>query len=269
MKKIIVLLSFFLPFIALSQTDSIVNYTDINGMKQGYWVKKDANGQKIYEGYFKNNIPYGEMRRYHANGVLKAIMVFDKVNQSQVKVTYFDDSGELSAKGFFYNKQRDSIWQYFGADSKLLGEEHYFRGKRTGVSKKFYPSGKIVEEIWYKNNKLEGSWIRYYENGSIRMKTQQVNDKRVGDFYSYYPDGKVEIKGLYRNDLKDGVWTKYDPKGGVSKEMKFTNGKMENEEALDREFAKELEQAEKEKGRFKDPELEQGQSGAGHNGGGE
>ena len=134
MKKIVSLL-IIIPFFSFAQTDSIVNYTDINGMKQGYWVKKDMNGQKIYEGYFKNNIPYGEMKRYHGNGVLKALMVFDKTNQSKVNVTYFDDTGELSAKGYFYDKQRDSLWQYFGAGAILVGEEHYIKGLRTGVSK--------------------------------------------------------------------------------------------------------------------------------------
>ena len=235
----------FIPALIFAQTDSIVNYTDINGMKQGYWIKKDANGQKIYEGYFKNNIPYGIMRRFHGNGVVKAIMEFDKNDQKKVKVTYFDDTGELSAKGFFYDKKRDSTWQYFGQSAMLVGEEHYVKGKKHGVSKKYYPSGKIVEEIWYKNGKLDGPWIRYYENGNMRMKTQQINDKRIGDFYSYFADGKVEIKGFYENDLKDGIWKKFDDKGKVIKEMKFTEGKLENEEAIDKEFTKELEDAEK------------------------
>ena len=266
--KYLLIILFFIPYLSFAQTDSIVNYTDINGMKQGYWVKKDMNGQKIYEGFFKNNIPYGVMKRYHGNGVLKALMVFDTINQSIVKVTYFDETGELSAKGFFYDKKRDSLWQYFGADAKLVGEEHYSKGKRNGVSKKFYPTGKVVEEIWYKNDKLDGPWIRYYENGNMRMKTQQINDKRIGDFYSYFADGKVEIKGLYKNDIKEGIWKKYDTKGGVLKEMKFVNGKLENEEQIDREFTKELEEAEKNKGKFKDPELEQGQgAGAGATGG--
>ena len=265
--KQVIYLFLLLPFLSFAQTDSIVNYTDINGMKQGYWLKKDVNGKKVYEGYFKNNIPYGEMRRFHLNGVVKAIMVFDKTNQSKVQVTYFDDSGELSAKGFFYDKKRDSLWQYYGAEAKLLGEEHYYRGKKNGLSRKFYPSGKVVEEIGFKNDKLEGPWIRYYENGNMRMKTQQVNDKRIGDFYSYFADGKVEIKGFYKDDIKDGTWKKYDTKGGLIKEMKFVNGKLENEEQLDREFTKELDQAEKDKGKFKDPELEQG-SGTGAAGAG-
>ena len=103
----------------------------------------------------------------------------------------------------------------------------------------------------------------------MRMKTQQINDKRIGDFYSYFADGKIEIKGFYKNDIKEGVWKKYDTKGGVIKEMKFTNGNLENEEALDKEFTKELEEAEKNKGKFKDPELEQGQGTGGGAGGGE
>ena len=102
----------------------------------------------------------------------------------------------------------------------------------------------------------------------MRMKTQQTNDKRFGDFYSYFADGKIEIKGFYKDDIKEGVWKKYDTKGALIKEMKFVNGKLENEEAFDREFTKELEAAEKDKGKFKDPELEQSNgTGAGAGGG--
>ena len=35
------------------------------------------------------------VKKYHPNGVLKALMIFDKKDQNKVQVTYFDDTGEL------------------------------------------------------------------------------------------------------------------------------------------------------------------------------
>jgi antitoxin component YwqK of YwqJK toxin-antitoxin module len=225
-------------------------------MKQGYWMKKDKQGNKIFEGNFKNNVPYGDMKRFHKNGVVKAIMTFDKTDQKSVRVVYFDDTGEKSATGAFYDKQREGLWQYFGAGTKLVGEETYVKGKRDGTSKKYYPSGKVVEEINYKAGKLDGTWTRYYESGSPRMKMQNKNDIRYGEFYSYFANGKIEIQGQYDNDLKEGTWKKYDNKGTLIKEMKFVNGKLQNEEQIDRQFTKEIEEAEKNQNKFTDPEDE-------------
>jgi len=254
MKRILIILCFAFPSFIIAQNDSIINYTDINGMKQGFWVKKDIDGQKIYEGYFKNDIPYGTFKRYHTNGVLKAIMVFDTVDQKKIQVIYYDDAGEKSATGYFNGRMRDSIWQFFGADMKLVEEEHYVSGKRNGMSKKFYPSGKEVEEICFKDGKMNGTWLRYYENGNLRMKTQEVMDKRIGDFYSYFADGKVEIQGNYKNDVKEGLWKIFDNKGKVLKEMKFVNDTLENEEAIDEKYTKEINDAEKNQGKYYDPD---------------
>lgn len=238
------------------QTDTVKNYTDINGMKQGFWVKYDKTGRKVFEGYFKNDEPYGEMKRYHKNGQVKAVMTFDTKDQKRVGVVYFDDTGEKSATGGFYDKKREGNWQYFGVGAKLVGEENYTKGQKHGVSKKYYPSGKVVEEIHYKEGKLDGAWLRYYESGILRMKMQHEKDVRGGDFFSYFGNGKVEIQGQYLDDKKVGTWKKYDEKGKVIKEMKFIDGKLENEDEVDRQFAKEMEEAEKNKGKFADPEDE-------------
>ena len=58
---------------ALSQNvgqkgDTLKNYTDINGLKQGYWQKKYYNGNIKYEVYFKNNKPIGEFKRFYESG---------------------------------------------------------------------------------------------------------------------------------------------------------------------------------------------------------
>ncbi|MFQ3676091.1 MAG: hypothetical protein SNJ64_06070 [Endomicrobiia bacterium] len=201
-------------------------------------------------------MPIGEFKRYHKNGVVKELMVFDTKDQKKVYVKYFDSTNELAAEGFFYDKKRDSVWKYYGQKAILCAEERYVKGVKHGVKKKFYEDGKTpVEEIWYKNGKLDGPWLRYYQNGKLRMKTQHINDKREGPFYSYTSEGIITLIGHYKNDLNDGIWQFFDEKTGKQiKTMKFIKGHAENELELDRALAKELEEAEKNKGKFQDPQ---------------
>ncbi|MBN2730356.1 MAG: hypothetical protein JXR53_14115 [Bacteroidales bacterium] len=233
--------------------DSVLNYTDINGMKQGLWIKKDDEGNKIYEGNFKNNVPYGEFFRYHKNGAVLAKMNHDKDDQKKVYVEIYDDTGELGAKGFFYNKQRDSVWTFYGVNEKLIKEEHYVKGKLNGVSKIFYPSGQLMEEKGWKMGKMHGVWKWYYEEGTPRLEAFHDEDKRVGDFVIYHINGQKYINGSYKADRKHGVWTFYSQKGEKEKHIKFINGTAENQEEIDAQVTKELEEMEKKKGQIEEP----------------
>jgi len=246
------LLGLCMSFAVFAQ-DSVLNYTDINGMKQGLWIKKDKDGKKIYEGRFKNNIPYGEFIRYHKNGAVLAKMFHDKDDQKNVYIELFDDRGELAAKGFFYNKQRDSIWTFYGAEEKLVKEEHYVKGKLNGVCKIYYPSGQLMEEKAWNMGKMHGVWKWYYEDGTPRLETTNIDDKRDGAFIIYHINGNKYIDGNYKSDLKDGKWTFYNQKGEEEKSMKFKNGEAENQEEIDAQVTKELEEMEKKKGQIEEP----------------
>ena len=65
---------------AFAQTDTVFNQVDKNNMKQGYWKKDFPNGKLMYKGFFKNNKPVGEMRRYYETGELKAILNYQENN---------------------------------------------------------------------------------------------------------------------------------------------------------------------------------------------
>lgn len=74
MHKLIVLVFLFITTGILAQNK--INQTDSQGRKQGAWVKKDVEGKLIYQATFKDDKPVGEMKRFHPNGVVKAILNF-------------------------------------------------------------------------------------------------------------------------------------------------------------------------------------------------
>ena len=73
---------FFLCFVLLTGTGLLhgqeINRTDSKGRRQGAWTDFYPNGQKRYEGQFKNDVCVGEFKYYDEQGQLKATNTFDK-----------------------------------------------------------------------------------------------------------------------------------------------------------------------------------------------
>jgi len=259
MKHVLVAISLFVFTLSVfsQQTkenrENLLNYSDINGMKQGHWIKKDLDGSIIYEGYFVDNLPVGTFKRFHANGQMKTELIFDENKQRYASVKMWDNTGELAATGFYDKRKKDSVWEYYGIEEKLVYHEEYKSGLRHGMCKKFYPSGQIAEEKEWKDGKMDGKWVQYYPDGKIRLMSQNKANARIGKFVVYQANGKPLVEGAYKNDRKDGKWIVYNPKGDVDKEMNFKEGKLENDQELARELTKELDEAEKLKGQFPEP----------------
>ena len=86
-----------------------MNRKDAAGRKQGYWRKTDKSGMTLYEGNFRNDVPYGEFRYYYPTGQLKAVSQISDSGTRSLTVAYFIN-GKKMAEGLFINEKRDSLW---------------------------------------------------------------------------------------------------------------------------------------------------------------
>ncbi|MDA3883779.1 MAG: hypothetical protein PF481_10905 [Bacteroidales bacterium] len=217
--------------------DSLVNYKDINQKKQGYWIKKDDNNNKIYEGYFKNDIPVGQFKKYHENGELKYDMYYNPEDLKSVTVTMYDITGELSAKGAYYDKKKNGKWLYYGADELLILEEQYDMGILDGKSIVYWQdkTHNPAEIKNWKKGVKDGAWTWYYSDGSIRMKAGYKNDKLHGDFIVYFVDGSTHIKGKYYEDKRDGIWEYYNEDGENYITISYNKGEITNKEEFEKQ----------------------------------
>ncbi|HOK52659.1 MAG TPA: hypothetical protein PLF75_12280, partial [Bacteroidales bacterium] len=78
-------LLFFQGFLLQGQSsDTLWNQTDARGWKQGYWRAYYDNGKLRYRGYFKDNQPLGEFRRYYESGGIMAVQNFTGQGTSYV-----------------------------------------------------------------------------------------------------------------------------------------------------------------------------------------
>jgi antitoxin component YwqK of YwqJK toxin-antitoxin module len=247
-----------------AQNDTIFNQTDSKGLKQGYWKKEYPNGKLMYKGFFIDGKPYGEMRKFYENGMLKASMNYDKKNEHVKTVIYYED-GDIAAVGFYYQEKKDSIWNYYSYYSKtVITTESYIKGIKNGLEKHYYETGALSEEIAWQNNLREGIWNQYFEDGKPKLKTSNSKNKLQGSYSFFYPGGQLYISGSYIDNKRNGPWKFYDENGKVKSEIVYNYGKAANEKeimAKDQEFFKNVEEN---LGKYQDPSTDDGMPGKGY-----
>jgi antitoxin component YwqK of YwqJK toxin-antitoxin module len=168
---------------AICQTDKAVNQTDPQGKKQGRWIKRTPNQTIIYEGYFKDDKPAGEFKRYYEDNTLKSVLNFTN-NGKEASAVLYHPNGYLASKGKYVNQQKEGKWQFFSEIIKdyLISEEIYLHNVRNGLTVRFYPDSSIAEKINYVNDVRQGEWTRYYPKGPMLLKSNYKNGNIDGKF---------------------------------------------------------------------------------------
>ncbi|MBN1952137.1 MAG: toxin-antitoxin system YwqK family antitoxin [Bacteroidales bacterium] len=263
--KILTICLLFLSVALVAQENDTINRLDAKGLKTGYWEKKSPEGKFIYQGYFKEGKPIGEMRRYYETGELKAIMLYEEGND-RVKINFYYNDGEAAAEGWYYQNQKDSLWTYYSFYSATVtSTENYVRGQKHGLERKFYENGNVSEEIGWSNNMKHGVWKQYYENGVVKLSTGYSYGKVSGPYLVYGETGDIYIKGQFVDNQQEGTWYYYDIDGKVKSELVYKNGVVENEDQLidkDLEFFNMVEENIR-LGKFKEPTMEDVMPGGG------
>ena len=153
------------------------------------------------------------------------------------------------AMGYYYQRQKDSLWQYLESDSILVAEENYVRGKKNGLETTYFPYGIPAEEINWKDGVKNGVWKRYHDIGTILFEANYVNGKLEGRYTKYNAKGEIELTGNYKNDVKHGEWREFDPKTKKFKVEKYVNGELENAAEADAAESQQL-QRQSEEGKY-------------------
>jgi antitoxin component YwqK of YwqJK toxin-antitoxin module len=208
----------------------LLNQTDENGLKQGHWQKVYDNGNIAYDVFFKNNEPTGIFKRFHKNGNVESVLIYQENSQS-AKAEIYDENGVLTASGKYLGKEKDSIWNYYNTEKRIIRTEEYHHGKLNGKSTIFYKDGAVYDEKNYRNGKEDGLWTEYYINGNKLLQVKLTEGKRNGTYTKYYTSGETEIKGNYLNDLPEGTWEYFSEKGKKST-LVFKNGHAINEKVM-------------------------------------
>lgn len=229
-----------------------LNQVDVQGRKQGAWTKKDAAGKVLYRATFKDDKPVGEMKRFHANGKLKAVMVFaEGSEESDAKL--YDERGVLIAQGKYIGQKKTGEWNYF-VGSKVVATETYLNGQKNGVCKRFYQTGELFEESNWKNDKLDGIYRSYFQDGKMNLECNYQNGLRNGKFKTVFPNGSLELDAVFTNDVRDKDWKYFDETGKHCYTLKYNLGELLNPQVQDSVQASKMGTFKKKEDNLPDPE---------------
>jgi antitoxin component YwqK of YwqJK toxin-antitoxin module len=251
---IIITCLLFISPLAECQVESEINKSDQLGRKQGHWIKKYPDQSVMYDGFFKDNHPVGEFRRYNEDATLKSLLVYSADGKEAVASIYHSN-GFIASRGKYVNQQKEGKWQFFSIsiDGYMISEEYYSGNLKNGPSVKFYPDGTVAESINYIKNIKQGEWKVYYPDGSICLKSNYRNNKIDGLFEVWYENGNIEFSGLYKNDVRDGEWLIFNSDGSLKYKIEYHDG-VTKDRQMDIDESDFLDTLEKNKGKFADPE---------------
>jgi antitoxin component YwqK of YwqJK toxin-antitoxin module len=239
---------------AACQIETETNKTDMQGRKQGHWIKKYPNESVMYDGFFKDDHPVGEFKRYYENKKLKSLLIYDD-DGTEASATIYHPNGNISSKGKYVNQKKEGKWQFFSAITKdyLISEEKYSGNLKNGPSFKYYPDSTIAEKVIYINDLKQGEWITYYPNGSVCLKSNYLNGKINGRFEVWFENGKIEFSGQYKDDARDGLWYIYKNDGSLKYKLEYLAG-VTSDRQMDIDESNYLDSLEKNKEKIDDPE---------------
>ena len=251
MKKLIHFIAIILVLSLTAKSQSPINQIDANGLKQGKWIGKYPSGNIRYEGSFVNDQPVGEMKRFHENGKIKAILLYS-LNSEKVKADLFDEEGVLYAKGNYLKTSKDSTWTYYN-NKKIVGQEGFLKGLKNGRSVTYYQDGKPATESSWVNGIQNGVSRSFFPSGNKKSEIMYKEGKRNGVSLVYYESGLQEIVGHYVNDSADGSWKFQDEKGNLKFELRYKAGILLNPEIIDSIQSNEFKAFDRARGALKDP----------------
>lgn len=242
-----------ISFCAESQTGTQVNITDQQGRKQGHWIKRYPNEAVMYDGYFKDDHPIGEFKRYYDTNSLKSVLVYSD-DGKKATASIYHPNGKIASKGTYVDQNKEGKWQFFSAyTGALISEEYYLKNLRNGLSLKFYPDSTVAERVTYKNDVKQGEWIQYYPNKMVCLKSNYLNGKVNGKFEVWFENGGIEISGQYKNDSRDGLWIIFGNDGAIKYKINYVDGVTSNRQ-IDIDESDFLDSLEKNLGKITDPE---------------
>jgi len=228
------------------------NYTDANGLKQGYW--DETTGHMTSKGHYLDNLKDGSWVNYHNNGMVNSVISYIKGKKNGTAI-FIDQRAYLKYEQNYKNDILDGAYKEYAPggrmkkelnykDGKLHGakkiyydngrvqeESFYVDGQKDGIAKWYSQNGKLVAEFYYKMGIFDGTQKAYYNTGELMSEGFYTNNKKEALYKEYYIDGTVKLEGQYERDLKTGEWNEYSEDGKLIKLTVYKKGEVKKEKS--------------------------------------
>jgi len=112
-------------------TNVIIEFTVINGIKNGSFKTYFLNGRLEKEGLIKNNKNVGEWKYYFENGQLETIgNYYENIPYGQWKSFY--NNGNIKTVGTYRFGKQQGAWEYYNLDGNLINIIYFDNGRLVG-----------------------------------------------------------------------------------------------------------------------------------------
>jgi antitoxin component YwqK of YwqJK toxin-antitoxin module len=190
-----------------------IEYSLLNGIKEGGAIVYDSYGNKFGEGSYLNGKQNGKWVYYFSNG------------KKLAEGTYIN--GDESNKGTsgVPKNGRDGSWIFYNENGKIEEDAHYKDGLLNGSRKVYLESGTLKESGTYLNGEAYGHFVFYYENGLILSEVDYKFNKKNGLEVSYNEEGKKTAEYFLTDDIKNGKEKIFFTSGKLKEERNWKMGK--------------------------------------------
>ena len=210
-----------------------------NGLKDGVWINKYANGmikdstmyknglmhgpyKKFYpqgplqtSGYFTENFASGIWQSYHNNSMPASVRDYDR--GQLVSVKYFTRSGEKIEEvenGLMRKKQEIIFFDWYLEKENELKYAFFYSKPRKLASGQYETvlytmdghKTAVLQFTDYGFRKKNGPFVKYDENDQVAIETYFVNNQLSGPFKKWHPNAILSDSGQLLKGEQVGIW---------------------------------------------------------------
>jgi antitoxin component YwqK of YwqJK toxin-antitoxin module len=197
MKRYIPLLALLLASLLYPQTKmDINNLIDRGGLLyapnndkpySGSVFDFHENGQKKFNGRYRNGIKNGKWKWWNEDGVIDSTGSY-KNGLMHGQWKFYFSNGNLEGKG-----------QYRDGNGTERGDTGISRHGRHGKWTFWYESGVLKTEQNWKNGKFEKLGTTWFENGKKSYEATYKDDVQIGKYTDWYDNGQKMYEGTFKN----------------------------------------------------------------------
>ena len=155
------------------------------------------NGQKKYQGVFRENEKHGKWDYWYSNGI--------------------KEREEEYVNGLAHGK-----WQYWDSRGKKCGQAAFVAG--TGVRVLRYENGNKEREERFKNGKKDGKWFYWFEDGKPEKELEFKGGLAHGVAKGWFASGIQEFDYNWFEGKPHGKCLEWYPSGNKKDEGAFERG---------------------------------------------
>ena len=213
-----------------------LEYSLLNGLKEGAAIVYDSYGNKFGEGSYLNGKQNGKWVYYFSNGKKLGEGSFlngDESNKYELGVPkngrdgvwiFYLENGKIENEYNFVNGALNGPSKSYFENGSIKEDGSYLDGKLNGNYKRYFENGTIEKDLFYKDGILDGSQKEYFKNGNLKENVTYTNGQ-ASHFIFYYENGSIWREVDYKFNKKNGVEIIYNPEGLKLSEQYHKNGK--------------------------------------------